>query len=185
MIAHRLQLLTLALLATGCGPNAPAGADLAAPLDLAVPPTGVTLTVDGVAHPLDAYYSIFIEPLEIPGVPAGIELVVTFVDPAFQCASPTSTLDRISFGFQARLAGVTSSFVVGRSGPHLGAPATGTGYAELTLVDDRYVDWDGGLVFVTPGGMVRGDVHYQLGTIAIDGPFVASHCAALDAIASP
>ena len=116
----------------------------------------------------------------------GVELVVSFIDPAFQCAGATPTgLDRLSFGFIARLAGVTSSFVVGRSGPHLGGSMAGTGDAELTQVDDRYVDWDGGTVFVTPGGMVRGEVHYRIGPLAVDGPFVAPYCAALDVVAAP
>jgi hypothetical protein len=159
--------------------------DLAVAPDLVQP--GVWLGLpDGTSKSLTAFYSILVEPLE-NGVPQDPELVVTLIDPAFDCSgAAVANLDAISFGFAARVAGVTSSGVFSRSGPHLGPlVGGGTGTAELSADDDRYLDLDGGAVLVAPGGMVAGDVHWSNGGVTVGGAFVAPHCALLDAAAAP
>ena len=179
-------LLALGL-AAGCGDDGPtAPPDLSAPVVDARPHDGVTITAGGKTTPLTAWYSIFIEPLEIPGVPYDVELVVTFIDPAFTCsAASAGDLDALSFAFMSRNAGATTERVFGRAGPHLGPLAFGVGYAELDAVDDRYQFWDAGVVAVGDGGRVAGDTHFAGPGVEIDGTFTATHCPLLDAVAAP
>jgi hypothetical protein len=148
----------------------------------------VQLTVGDRTTPMAAWYSLFIEPLEAT-TPGQADLVVTFIDPAFACSGTVATgINAISFQFLARVAGVTSNFVLGRSGPDLGPlMGGGTGEAQLTAVDDRFVSFnvDGGLFTIDPGGMVSGTVHWSNGNILVDGTFTAAHCANLDFAAAP
>jgi hypothetical protein len=168
-----------------CGANA-------APQDFSVPdaaadlaPEKLVLTVNGDARPLDAYYSLFVEPFSETG-PTEVTLVVTLIDPAFTCAGAPSGLDAVSFGFAAIEAGVDTTGVFSRAGPTLGATTGGSGSCQLAAADARYLGEDGGAVEVSPGGRVAGEVHYQLAPqIRVDGPFSAPHCPALDFVASP
>jgi hypothetical protein len=185
--AVRATLATLLLCAACGGPTEAESPDLGASDDLAGPgylAHPVTLTVAGNTRPMSAFYSIFVEPLET-GVPLDVELVITFIDPAFSCSGTApAPLDSISFAFQARVPGVTSSYVVGRSGPDLSALTGGMGDAELTRVDDRTSTFDGGAT-VAPGGSVAGDVWWTSGDVLIEGTFTAPHCPALDFSAAP
>lgn len=183
----RAWFLVAALLA-GCDDDAMMPADLAVPSDLTAPHQGVQLTAGGKTLQLQAWYSIFIEPLEATS-PGAADLVVTFIDPAFDCAGKVTTgLDAISFQFLARVNGVTSNFVLGRAGPDLGQlMGGGMGGAELDMVDDRFQSWDvdGGTITVSPGGMVSGAVHWTNANVTVDGMFEAPHCAQLDFAAAP
>jgi hypothetical protein len=187
MMRKMLRALALLLVvAAGCDDDS-AAADLSSPADLSASAHPVQLTVGDRVTPLAAWYSIFIEPFEAAN-PGQADLVVTFIDPAFTCAGPTGGLDSLSFQFLARLPGVTSNFVLARSGPDLASlVGGGTGGAELTAVDDRYMSWDadGGTVSVGAGGMVSGTVHWTDGNVTVDGTFTAPHCAALDFAAAP
>ena len=110
-------------------------------------------------------------------------LVVTLIDPTFHCdgTATASGLDAISFGFAARLAGVNAGYIIGRAGQHLEhLVGGGEGTAELTAVDDRFVDADGGAIDVARGGMVAGLVKWKNGDVKVEGVFAAPHCAALD-----
>jgi hypothetical protein len=182
---NRTLMAALVCLVAGCAEETATVPDLAAPAADLRARDGVTLTVGGVARPLDAWYSILISPLE-PGEPP-VQLVVTLIEPAFRCdgASVASGLDALSFSFLARVPGVSSTFLVARAGPDLGPIAQWTGYAELDQVDDRYEGWDGGAVFVGAGGLVGGDTHFEGGNVVVDGTFRAPHCPLLDAIAAP
>jgi ABC-type glycerol-3-phosphate transport system substrate-binding protein len=176
----RALALGAILAAAGCSAPSPEGApaDLAAP-DLAS--TALTLTVGSETRPLAAYYSIYVAPFSEAG-PKQVELVVTFIDPAFTCGGQSPAgLDAVSFAFLARAAGADSAGVFARSGPTLGIGTASSGWAELTSVDDRFEGSDGGAIFVGAGGSVTGEVHEQLGPgLRVDGRFTAPHCAALD-----
>jgi hypothetical protein len=183
----RTWFLVAALLA-GCDDEMGMSPDLSVPADLTTAHQGVLLTVADRAIPLQAWYSIFIEPLEATN-PGAADLVVTFIDPAFDCAGKVTTgLDAISFQFLARVNGVTSNFVLGRAGPDLGQlMGGGVGGAELDNVDDRFQSWDvdGGTITVAPGGLVSGAVHWTNANVTVDGMFEAPHCAQLDFAAAP
>jgi hypothetical protein len=178
----------VAVLLTGCDDEMGLSPDLSVPADLTASTQGVLLTVGDRAIPLKAWYSIFIEPLEATN-PGAADLVVTFIDPTFDCMERVTTgLDAISFQFLARVNGVTSNFVLGRAGPDLGAlMGGGMGGAELDRVDDRFQSWDvdGGAITVAPGGMVSGAVHWTNANVTVDGTFDAPHCAQLDFAAAP
>jgi hypothetical protein len=183
----RTWFLVAALLA-GCGDDAEMSPDLSVPADLTATHEGVVVTVGDKTIALKAWYSIFIEPLEATN-PGAADLVVTFIDPAFDCTGKVTTgLDAISFQFLARVNGVTSNFVLGRAGPDLGQlMGGGMGGAELDMVDDRFQSWDvdGGAITFAPGGMVSGAVHWTNANVTVDGTFVAPHCADLDFAAAP
>jgi hypothetical protein len=162
------SIAALFCLAAGCGSSA-------AP--------AVTLSDGQRTRPLAAYYSIFVEPLDMGTTE--IELVVTLIDPAFTCGgAPAPGLDALSFGFDARVPGATDVGVFARSGPLLGATTGGAGQARLTAVDDRYQGFDGGAVDVAPGGAISGRVSYRIGELDFEGVFTARHCAALDFVAT-
>jgi hypothetical protein len=165
------------VLFTGCGDDPVVGAP---DLSIDLMPQSVTLTDGNVTLPLDAWYSIFIA---AEGGQVETHLVVTLIDPGFRCdgAATTTGLDAISFGFAARVVGVNAGYIIGRAGPHLGPLiGGGEGTAELTAVDDRFLDADGGAIIVAPGGMVAGNVRWKNGEVRVEGMFAAPHCAALD-----
>jgi hypothetical protein len=70
--------------------------------------------------------------------------------------------------------------VFSRSGPLLGTTTAGSGFAELSTVDDRFSEVDAGAVLVAPGGEVTGVVQFEIGALRLDGAFRAPHCPALD-----
>jgi hypothetical protein len=141
------------------------------------------LSVDGQARPMAAWYSFYYEPLSDER-PPGVYLVVTLIDPAFDCANPAGGLDAVAFLFRDRFAGAYTTAVVARSGPVLGATLGPGASAELDFVDDRLSGWDldAGVISAAPGGRVEGRAHYVDGTVVLDGSFVAPYCAALNFI---
>lgn len=154
-----------------------AGPDLqAAPL---------TLTVGGDARPMRAWYSFYVRPLSDEKEQAGVYLVITAIDPAFDCAGAAGNVDAISFLFSARgAAGISTAMVLARHGPDLATTSGGEGYAQIDSDDDRLdgYDLDGGAVFAGSGGSVTGSTHYVIGGIVLDGEFTAARCSALDFI---
>lgn len=169
--------------AAGCGDDTTASAaDLsAAPTDAGATSLGVT--VNGVRKPLTAWYSFYVQPLNDDG-PPGTYLVVSAIDPAFDCDKPIAGLDAIEFFFDQRGAGAVSKMVSGRSGPDFVGTVGGKGQATLTSDDDRYegYDLDGGDVAVGGGGAVAGEVSFAVDDLTVDGTFTAAHCANLDFI---
>jgi hypothetical protein len=144
----------------------------------------LTLTVAGGApRLLAAYYSFYVTPLPESGPPTNF-LLVTAVDPAFDCAHPSGDLDALSFLFRERGAGAITDSIASRRGPDFGATLGGNVSGRLLRDDDRFgsYDVDGGAVSVGAGGYVGGTLHFDDGPIVVDGPFGAQHCAALDAI---
>jgi len=176
-------LVTLLLLAAGCGEDATTSPDLSVgPPDLGA--TTLTLTVAGGAQrPLAAYYSFYVTPLPENGPPT-VFLLVTAVDPAFDCAHPSGQLDALSFLFRERGVGAITDSIASRRGPDFGPTIGGNVSGRLSRDDDRYggYELDGGVVAVGVGGFVGGALHFDDGAIVVDGPFGAQHCAALDAI---
>src|SRR5512147_1917413 len=63
----------------------------------------LSLTVGGHTRAMAAYYSFYVEPLSEVRDP-GVYLVVTAIDPTFDCAHPASGLDAVSFLFHDRAA---------------------------------------------------------------------------------
>jgi hypothetical protein len=174
---------TFLLLAAGCGGDATTSPDLSVgPPDLGA--TGLTLTVAGGApRTLAAYYSFYIAPLPDEG-PGGAFLLVTAVDPAFDCAHPSGALDALSFLFNERGAGAITTGIASRRGPDFGATLGGNVSGRLSRDDDRFESYeiDGGVIDVGDGGYVAGTLHFDDGAIVVDGPFGATHCAALDVV---
>jgi hypothetical protein len=176
-------LATILLLAAGCGEDATISPDLSVgPPDLGA--TTLTLTVAGGAQrPLATYYSFYVTPLPETGPPT-VFLLVTAVDPAFDCAHPSGDLDALSFLFRERGVGAITDSIASRRGPDFGATVGGNVSGRLSRDDDRYggYELDGGVLDVGAGGFVAGTLHFDDGTVIVDGPFGAQHCAALDAI---
>jgi hypothetical protein len=173
---------TFLLLVGGCGEEPNTTADLSVgPPDLGA--TTLTLTVGGNARAMAAYYSIYVTPLPDDRQP-GAYLLVTAVDPAFDCAHPSGQLDALSFLFRERGVGAITTSIASRRGPVFGATVGGNASGRLTRDDDRYTgyDLDGGIIDVGDGGYVTGTLHFDDGDIVLDGPFGAPHCAALDII---
>jgi hypothetical protein len=166
---------------TGCGEEPTTSPDLG--VGSSDQGATLTLTVRGQARPMAAWYSFYYEPLSDER-PAGIYLVVTAVEPAFDCAHPTGGLDSVSFLFGARFVGAYSANVVARRGPSLGATIGPGASAELDSDDDRLSGWDldAGVISSSPGGSVGGRMHYAEGDVVLDGSFVAPRCVALDFI---
>ncbi|HEY2749466.1 MAG TPA: hypothetical protein VGL86_32830 [Polyangia bacterium] len=158
-------------------------------MDLGVGPpdlgaTMLTLTVgDAAPRALAAYYSFYVSPLPDEG-PGGTFLVVTAVDPAFDCAQPSGTLDALSFLFRERGVGAISDSLAARRGPDFVETLGGDVSGRLSRDDDRYAGYelDGGVVEVGSGGSVAGTLHFDEGDVVVDGPFGAEHCPALDVI---
>jgi hypothetical protein len=177
------MVATLLLLVTGCGEDATTSPDLSVgPPDLGA--TMLTLTVaGGASRTLAAYYSFYVTPLPESGPPTTF-LLVTAVDPAFDCAHPSGDLDALSFLFRERGAGAITDSIASRRGPDFGPTVGGDVSGRLVRDDDRFdgYDVDGGVVSVGSGGYVGGTLHFADGPIVVDGPFGAQHCAALDAI---
>ena len=167
----------------GCGEDASISADLSVgPPDLGA--TTLTLTVAGGAQrPIAAYYSFYVTPLPESG-PATNFLLVTAVDPAFDCAHPAGNLDALSFLFRERGVGAITTSIASRRGPDFGPTVGGNVSGRLLRDDDRFsgYDVDGGVISVGDGGFVGGTLHFDDGAIVVDGPFGAPHCAALDVI---
>jgi hypothetical protein len=144
---------------------------------------GLTLTVGGSTRVLAAYYSFYVSPLPDEG-PGGAFLVVSAVDPAFDCAHPSGELDALTFLFRERGAGAITTSIASRRGPDFGPTIGGNVSGRLGRDDDRYggYELDGGVISVGSGGSVGGTLHFDDGPIVVDGAFGASHCAALDVI---
>jgi len=176
--------LLMVLLPAGCSESGSPSPDLsAALLDLSAPP-GLTLQTPAATRQMAAFYSLLVEPIE--GGSLASYLVVTIVEPAFNCDAPSApapSLDAISFEFGTRAPGARQDAVIARRGPTLGG--AGEGFAELSAVDDRFAGWDGGAIEVGAGGAVDGRVAWTAGEAQLRGPFHALHCAALDVAAAP
>ncbi len=147
---------------------------------------GATLTLTGAGAPraLAAYYSFYVQPIVTDeNQPPTVYLVITAVDPAFDCAHPAAGLDALSFLFADASPGAVSTTVLSRRGPTLGGLVGGDGSATLDAVDDRFAgyDLDGGTV-AAGDGSVAGRLHFAGGAVTLDGSFVAPRCAALDFI---
>ena len=154
---------TFLLLAGGCGEDATTTPDLSVgPPDLGA--TTLTLTVGGSARAMAAYYSFYIAPLPDEG-PGGAFLLVTAVDPAFDCAHPSGDLDALSFLFRERGVGAITTSIISRRGPDFGTSVGGNASGRLLRDDDRYVGYelDGGTVSVGSGGYVGGQLHFDDG----------------------
>jgi hypothetical protein len=176
------------LLAGGCGEDATTSPDLSVgPPDLgATPATSLTLTVAGQPpRALDAYYSFYISVLPDDSI-GGTFLVVTAVDPSFDCAAPSGTVDALSFLFRERGVGAITDAIAARRGPTFGPTVGGTVSGRLTHDDDRFTGYelDGGVISVSAGGSVGGTLHFADGNVVVDGPFGATHCGALDIVTS-
>ena len=167
------------VLAAGCSDDAITA------LDLGVGPSDqLTLRVGGARRPMAAWFSFYVQPLTTDeSQPPAVYLVVTAIDPAFDCAHPATGLDAISFLFRDRGAGAASTTVLSRRGPTLGSSVGGDASATLDSVDDRLsgYDLDAGTV-ASGAGRVTGRAHWVDGALGLDGHFAASHCAALDFI---
>ena len=178
-------LATISLLAAGCAEDPTTSPDLSVgPPDLGA--NTLSLTVAGEApRPLDAYYSMYILLLPDDSV-GGTFLLITAIDPAFDCAQPSGSVDALSFLFDQRGYGAVSTTIAARRGPTLGATLGGSAFGRLTFDDDRFggYELDGGTVAVGAGGRVGGTLHFEAGNVVVDGPFGATHCAALDVIVS-
>ena len=171
--------LALASLLGGCGGDPTTSPDLG----VGSSDQGtLTLTAGGRARPMAAYYSFYVEPLSEDG-PPGVYLVVTAVDPVFDCAHPAGGIDALSFLFDQRTAGASTTTVLSRRGPDLDAVVGGSGSATLDAEDDRLdgYDLDGGTVSAG-AGQVAGRMHFSGGGVVLDGAFTAPHCPALDFI---
>jgi hypothetical protein len=138
------------------------------------------LTTPSGTRTMDAWYGVFVEPLEGPnGAPIAM-LVVAFVDPAWGCRGDNNE-DSVSFSFDEWSPGVVSSTVLSRSGPLLGPTSGGSGQVSLSTVDDRYLGPGDMGPLVGDGGQVDGKVAFDFGNgLALDGSFRAPHCALLD-----
>ena len=134
---------------------------------------------------MDAYYSMYILLLPDDSV-GGTFLMVTAIDPAFDCAHPSGSVDSLSFLFDQRGPAAVSTTIAARRGPTLGATVGGTAFGRLSFDDDRFggYELDGGTISVGGGGHVGGTLHFEAGNVIVDGPFGAAHCAALDVIVS-
>ena len=122
-----------------------------------------------------AYYSFYVAPLPDEG-PAGIFLLVTAVDPAFDCAHPSGALDALSFLFRERGAGaITDEHRRAARARLRQHHRRQRARRRLTRDDDRYVGYelDGGAVDVGSGGYVGGTLHFDDGELVLDGPFGA------------
>ena len=170
----------IALGLSGCGADPITPTDLSAVSDISG--ATLTLTVAGKTRALTAWYSFYVQPLNDDG-PPGTYLVVTAIDPAFDCTQPAAGLDTLSFLFHDRGAGATSTEVSARRGPDLDSTLGGSGSATLTVDDDQYGGYnlDGGAV-IAGAGMVAGSLHFAVDAVTIDGTFAAPHCHALDFI---
>ena len=170
----------IALGLAGCGTDPVTPTDLSAVSDLSG--ATLTLTVGGQSRPMSAWYSFYVQPLNDDG-PPGTYLVVTAIDPAFDCGQPAAGLDTLSFLFHDRGAGALSHEVSARRGPDLDSTLGGDGSATLTVDDDRYGGYnlDGGSV-IAGAGMVDGSLHFAVDAVTLDGAFSAPHCPALDFI---
>ncbi|HEX9101098.1 MAG TPA: hypothetical protein VF997_02785 [Polyangia bacterium] len=178
-------LATFSFLAAGCGEDATTSRDLGVgPPDLAA--SALTLTVAGSApRAMAAYYSFYISVLPDDSL-GGTFLLVTAVDPTFDCAQPSGAVDALSFLFRERGVGAISDSIAARRGPTFGPTVGGNASGRLSVDDDRFVGYelDGGTIAVGAGGSVGGTLHFDDGAIVLDGPFGARHCAALDVIVS-
>ena len=176
-------LATFLLLAAGCAEDPTTSPDLSVgPPDLGA--TRLSLTVAGGApRPLDAYYSFYITTLP-DDRPGATYLIVTAVDPAFDCAHPSGDFAALSFVFRERGVGAISDSLASRRGPDFALTVGGNVSGRLTRDDDRYVGYetDGGAVDVGGGGSVGGTLHFDVGDVVVDGPFGAMHCGALDIV---
>jgi hypothetical protein len=166
--------------ATGCGEDATTPPDLS----IGPPDQGDTLTlsVAGRTRPMVAWYSYYVEPLSDER-PPGVYLVITAIEPGFDCAHPAPGFDSVSFLFRDRAANAYTTTVLARSGPDLSGTVGPGASAELDAVDDRLTgyDLDGGIV-TAGAGSASGRIDYRDGTTILGGSFAASYCAALDFI---
>jgi hypothetical protein len=142
----------------------------------------LTLFVAGQGRAMAALYSFYIEPLAAGGGTHEY-LIVTAIDPAFDCAHPTTGLDSVSFLFMNRRAGATTTMLLSRSGPDFVSIVGGDALGRLTTNDDRLTGYDLDAGTVSAGaGSVAGRLHFGAGNVVLDGNFVAARCAALDFI---
>ena len=157
--------------------------DLSAPSpDMQAAP--LTLTVAGRSRPMRAFYSFYVRPLADDPAEVGVYLVITAIDPDFTCSGTTPDVDALSFLFNARAPGTSTSMLLARHGPDLAATSSGSGYMQLASDDDRLrgYDLDGGVVEAGSDGSVLGLAHFGIDSIVLDGAFTATRCAALDFI---
>lgn len=184
MVRAAVFFATFVLFSAGCAEDPTTSSDLGVgPPDLAAP-SSLTLFAPGAApRTLDAYYSFYVTPLPDEG-PSGTFLIVTAVDPSFDCAHPSGAVDALSFLFRERGVGAIVDSIAARRGPDFGATIGGNVAGRLTRDDDCYVGYelDGGVVDVGSGGYVGGTLHFDDGELVLDGPFGAGHCSALDII---
>jgi len=141
-------------------------------------PRALLRTPEG-AQPLDAWYGLFVEPLE-SGV-TDVELVLLLVDPAWGCGADAGTVDAVSFGFPMRGTPPVTMTVLSRSGPRFGPTSGGSGEVRLTTVDDRFQGDGPAGPLVGEGGHLDGHVYFELADgLLLDGDFRAPHCPLLD-----
>ena len=140
------------------------------------------LEAGATQRPLASYYSFYLRPIPQDGGATLVQLVVTFVDPAFTCTGPAPTgLDALSFGFMDWFQGARSQMVLARSGPILGSATGGVGEMRISVDDDRFVAVVDGGAGVTSGGHLEGQVDYAFDAgISVRGRFYAEYCAQLD-----
>jgi hypothetical protein len=152
-------------------------------LSIGSPDQGDTLmlSVGGQSRPMAAYYSFYIEPLSTQGRVDAF-LVITAVDPAFDCANAATGLDAAAFLFAVRGDGAYTANVLSRRGPVLGALVDSVGSAELGVDDSGLHGYDLDAGTVSASGFVTGRIELVGGKVRLAGPFNAGRCAALDFI---
>ena len=163
---------TFLLLQPGCGEDPTTSSDLGVgPPDLAAA-TSLTLTLPGGGtRPMSAYYSFYVAPLPDEG-PAGAFLLVTAVDPAFDCARAVGRARRAQLPVPRAAASARSpTSIASRRGPDFGSTVGGNASGRLVRDDDRYVGYelDGGVIDVGAGGYVGGTLHFDDGGLVLDG----------------
>ena len=130
-----------------------------------------------------AYYSFYVQPLP-DNAPPNTSLLVSAVDPAFDCAHPSTELDVLAFLFYSRTVGSSTNVIASRRGPTFGPTIGGDASGSITSEADRYLgyDVDAGTVSSGADGVVAGRLRFVDGNVTLEGKFVAHHCATLDII---
>jgi hypothetical protein len=139
-----------------------------------------SLSTPAGTRALDAWYSIYLVPLEQGGFDE-VNVVVTFVDPSWGCSSDAGAPAGDTASFEFENGARATSLVLSRSGPLLGPTTAGSGQLTATTVDDRYLGHSGNQILVGNGGHVAGDANFDFGAgLRLTGAFAAAHCAAFD-----
>jgi hypothetical protein len=130
-------------------------------------------------QPLDAWYGVFVEPLE--NGTTDVELVIGFVSPSWGCGPAAPDVDALVFSFPMLGMPPISQTVLARAGPDFGATTGGSGEVDLSAIDARYQEDGPAGPMVGAGGHVDGSIHYEVAPgLLLDGKFRAPHCAVLD-----